>query len=277
MDTDHIFYELFLDHLDWLRDFSGLPLPEECKGSSLTLKQLEIRCDLLLTPKNPQADPHYLIEFQLYHDHSIFNRVELARQIIWKQLNSKKDCRRIDYQPCQVEAAIIFGSEADLPNTCSRSSEGIRILFIDELLDQLKENQPNSPLLAALNPLKDSKPELEKRAAQYYDVIQSCPDLTKDDREVLNEIFLNILFQRFKTKSRKTIQAMIAELTPIKETRVGQELLKEGMQKGREEERRLLVWNMQKNGMSIETISKAVNLSETEIADILSDNSENEA
>ena len=88
METDPIFYELFRDHPDWLRDFTGLPLPSGCKGSSCVLKQLEIRCDLLFEPTDPQIDPHYIVEFQLYHDHSIFNRIELARHLLWKQLSS---------------------------------------------------------------------------------------------------------------------------------------------------------------------------------------------
>ncbi|HRQ87927.1 MAG TPA: hypothetical protein PLA50_03970 [Bacteroidia bacterium] len=40
MDTDHIFHELFRDHPEWLRELTGLPLPEGCRGSALTLNLL---------------------------------------------------------------------------------------------------------------------------------------------------------------------------------------------------------------------------------------------
>jgi len=233
VDTDHIFHELFRDHPEWLREFTGLPLPPGCKGSSCTLKQLEIRCDLFLEPVDP-ADPCYLFEFQLYHDHSIFNRIELGRQILWKLFNSKPDCRRRDFRPREIETVVIFGSRSELPSSHTRHPS-TRVLFIDELLEALETRHPDSPLLAALAPLRSPLPELEKEAAGHYVRIKRCPDLPGEDREALGEIFLNLLLQRFKTKTREEIRQMIAELTPLHKTRAGKELFEEGIQRGREE------------------------------------------
>lgn len=233
MDTDRLFHELFRDHPEWLRELTGLPLPAGCCGSSRTLKQLEIRCDLLLEPEDPQ-DPCYLVEFQLYHDHSIFNRVELARQILWKHLNPKTDCRRRDFVPREVETVVLFGSSSELPASHDRYPL-IRVLFIDELLESLEQRSPGSPLVAALAPLHDSLPKLEKDAAGHYDLIKGNSLLSREDREVLGEIFLLLLLQRFKTKSREELHKMIAELTPLHETRAGKELLEEGIERGMEE------------------------------------------
>lgn len=230
VETDHIFHKLFRAHPDWLRELTGLPLPPGCRGTSCVFKQLEIRCDLLLEPGD-SSDPHYLIEFQLYHDHSIFNRSELARHLLWRQINPRDACRRRDYQPRAVETVVIFGSQTELP-----ASSGLyprtRVLFMDELLEILRARQPLSPLLAALAPLKEPLAELETTAAEHYDRIHRNAQLQEDDREILTEIFLNLLLQRFKNKSREEIRQMIAELTPLHETRAGRELYEDGMEQG---------------------------------------------
>lgn len=235
VDTDNIFYRLFREHPDWLREFTGLPLPDDIRASSQVLKQLEIRCDLVLESSSP-LDPCYIIEFQFYHDHSIFNRAELAKQLLWKHYNSRDDCRRKDFNPRLIETVVIFGSRSELPAKTPDSYPLTQILFFDELLELLGTTHPESPLLPTLLPLCQSLNDLENEAHEHYHSIRSAK-LAEGDREILVEIFLNILLQRFKTKNRDEIRAMIAELTPIKETRVGQELLEEGRDVGRQEGR----------------------------------------
>lgn len=271
LDTDRIFHELFRDHPEWLRELTGLPLPEGCQGSSRILKQLEIRCDLLLESANPD-DPRYLVEFQLYHDHSIFNRIELARQLLWKHLHSRTDCRRRDFSPGVIEAVVLFGSRTELPSSSDRYPQ-IRFLFLDEMLESLRRKRADSPLLAALAPLSEPAAELEKDAASLYRQIQSNAELETEDREVLTEIFLNLLLQRFKTKSRKEIRKMIAELTPLHETRAGRELLEEGieegMKKGIEKGIESLVRRMSAKGKSALEISELTDLSVDQVSRIL--------
>ena len=231
------------------------------------LKQLEIRCDLLLEPSDPR-DPFYLVEFQLYHDHSIFNRIELARQMLWKHLNSRGDCRRRDFRPREVEAVILFGSQSELPSTASRYPSILK-LFIDEQLEALQQRNPESPLTAALFPLNSSIGALEKDAGTHYHRIRQAGDLAREDREILTEIFYNLLLQRFKTKSRKEIKAMIAELTPIHETRVGQELLDEGRKEGQKEGAASLIRRMAAKGRTPAEIAEWTDLPVEEIKSFL--------
>lgn len=267
MDTDRIFHELFRDHPEWLRELTGLPLPSGCRGSSRILKQLEIRCDLLLEPSDPD-DPRYLVEFQLYHDHSIFNRIELARQLLWKHLNSRADCRRRDFRPREIEAVILFGARTELPSSSGRYPQ-VRILFIDEMLESLRQVCPGSPLVAALAPLNEPSAELEKDAAAIYHRLRANVDLPSEDREVLTEIFLNLLLQRFKSKSREEIRKMIAELTPLHETRAGRELLEEGIEKGIEKGIESLVLRMSAKGRKPAEIADLTDLPVEQIARIL--------
>lgn len=264
LDSDHVFLELFRDHPDWLRELTGLPLPHGCRGSARSFKQLEIRCDLLLEPPDP-LDPFHLVEFQIYHDHSIFNRVELARQILWKQINPRKACWRRDYRPREVEAAVIFGSRSEMP-VGRPLHPRIEVLFLDELLDALEARNPASSLLAALSPLREPLPELEKNAAGHYRRINQCDFLPREDQDLLGEIFLLLLLQRFKTKSREEIRKMIAELTPLRKTRAGRELLEEGIEKGVEKGVAEMVRRMSSKGRTPAEIAELTDLSSEEVA-----------
>ena len=267
MDTDHIFHELFRDHPEWLRELTGLPLPPGCRGMSLALKQLEIRCDLVLEPEDAD-EPCIIVEFQLYHDHSIFNRLELERQLLWKHLNPRKDCRRRDFLPREVETIVLFGSRSELPSSHGRHPS-VRVLFLDELLDDLERRRPDSPLLAALSPLRVPLPELEKAAEGHYDRIRLSPDLIHEDREVLSEIFLNLLLQRFKTKTWEEIRQMIAELTPLHKTRAGKDLLAEGIEKGIEKGAANLIRRMIAKGKSPAEIAELTDLPLAEVEKFL--------
>jgi len=234
--TVRLFHELFRTRPEWLRELTGLPLPHGCRGSSPTLKQLEVRCDLLIEPADPD-DPEqirYLFEFQLYHDHSVFHRIELARQILLRQLNPRDECRRRDYRPHAAVSVVVFGSHNELPSSCENHPQ-VRVLFLDELLADLRRRDPDSPLGAALAPLGESLQELENGAAAHYDTLREAVDLDTTSREVLEEVFINLLMQRFKTRTWAEIRTMITELTPLEETRAGQDLIEKGIERGIEQ------------------------------------------
>jgi len=234
VDTDRLFHELFRTRPEWLRELTGLPLPYGCRGSSPTLKQLEVRCDLLIEPDDPDEPEQirYLFEFQLYHDHSVFHRIELARQILLRQLNPRDECRRRDYRPRAAVSVVLFGSRNELPSSCENHPQ-VRVLFLDELLADLRRRDPDSPLGAALAPLGESIEELEKGATEHYDTLRKAVDLDTESREVLEEVFVNLLMQRFKTRTWAEIRTMITELTPLEETRAGQDLIEKGIERGR--------------------------------------------
>jgi predicted transposase YdaD len=82
-----------------------------------------------------------------------------------------------------------------------------------------------------------------------------------DTYSLFHELFLNLLLQRFKTKSREEIRKMIAELTPLHETRAGLELLEEGIES--------LVRRMSSKGRSPAEISDLTDLPVEQISRIL--------
>ena len=82
-----------------------------------------------------------------------------------------------------------------------------------------------------------------------------------DTYSLFHELFLNLLLQRFKAKSREEIRKMIAELTPLHETRAGLELLEEGIES--------LVRRMSSKGRSPAEISDLTDLPVEQISRIL--------
>ncbi|NLT71012.1 MAG: hypothetical protein GXX91_10000, partial [Verrucomicrobiaceae bacterium] len=87
--------------------------------------------------------------------------------------------------------------------------------------------------------------------------------------EVLGEIFLLLLLQRFKTKSREELRKMIAELTPLHETRAGKELLEEGIERGHAKGVADLVRRMLAKGRTPAEIAELTDLSVAEITRLL--------
>jgi hypothetical protein len=98
-DTDHIFNELLRDRPVWLREPTGLPLPPGCRARSLSMKQMEIRRDLVLKPEDTNEAP-VIVESQLYYDHAIFNHGAFHGCL-------PQDCSRSQPPPKTLDAVFI--------------------------------------------------------------------------------------------------------------------------------------------------------------------------
>ncbi len=231
METDTALFEIFESNPDRFEELTDLPLPEFKSAKSQTLKKtLQVTCDLLFEPVS-KAAPHWIAELQMYFDHSIFNRADLARAMVWKSLNKSSDCLRMGYQPREVKGIVIFGDRTLLPGNLDRHSS-IEFLFLDELIEKLRTRNPDSPLLAVLAPLIVDDNQLEKQASTYYNAIRSNPNLKDDERKVLSNVFIHFISQRFKHFDSQQFQTMLAKLTPIEETCVGKELIEKGIRTG---------------------------------------------
>ncbi|MEZ5299991.1 MAG: DUF2887 domain-containing protein [Verrucomicrobiales bacterium] len=265
METDHTFYELFSHRPEWLAALTGVDLPKIKEAHALSFKAAEARCDLVLEPVDSR-EVHTLVEFQFYFDWSIFNRTELSRQLLWRKLNLQDDCRRRRYRPRAVQSLVIFGSPKQIPPT---DSCGAAVFVFDDLLDALRDREPNSPLLPVFSPLFDSAAHLEKNAKIHYRQIVDRRDLSDADRRLLTEIYLRLIAQRFKDKSPELLRKMIAELTPLAETSLGKSLLAEGRAEGRAqgqlEARADLIRSMKSRGLSDAQIAEFTGLQAEEI------------
>ena len=233
METDAALFEIFEANPARFAELTNRHLPSFRSATSPTLKKsVQVACDLYFEPVNP-ADPHWIGELQFYFDHSIFNRTDSARSMIWNKLNPRKDCLRTSYQPIEVRGIVVFGTHKHLPPQTDRHPT-IEFLFLDDLIKDLKKRDPSSPLLAVLAPLVDTKRQLEKHAEKYYGALQGNPDIKEEERAILSDVFIHFLSQRFKDLTIQELLKMIAQLTPIEETQVGKELIEQGIEQGEE-------------------------------------------
>lgn len=109
----------------------------------------------------------------------------------------------------------------------------VQAFQLREVLEALEQRQPGHPLVATFQPvLLSNEATLQAHAVEYYQRIEQSP-LAAPLKEALIEVFIDWLWQRFGTLSKKEIEAMIlGDITHLKNTRAGQELIAEGEEQG---------------------------------------------
>lgn len=162
METDHALFELVSLNPDWVEELTGQNLPPFASAESKTFKKIKVECDVHLTPVVPDDD-HYIVEFQMYHDHSVFIRTDQARAALWRKLNDPDDCLLKKYRPVDVRGIVIFGGRSHIPKDKQHHPK-VQYFLIQDLYDSLKKRHPNSPLLPVLAPLVEKAKDLEKTA-----------------------------------------------------------------------------------------------------------------
>lgn len=99
---------------------------------------------------------------------------------------------------------------------------------------------PNaSPLLNVLRPLLATDvEEVEREGPQWVEAIQQMPQLDAGQHSVLVDLLVKFIMQKFVELPYKELERML-KLTPLEQTRAGQELMElgeiKGLEKGLEE------------------------------------------
>lgn len=267
METDHQLYELFRKKPRWFEELSGVLLPLHCRCRSISQKKCESRSDLVYEPlptsTHGRRNHHTIVEFQFYFDQSIFERIGLARHLLWRDINPTTDCQKKSFHPRPVRGVVIFNRKSNIPKKASHHPD-IEHFLLEDLLINLRIRNPDSLVLDILAPLHENRKELEKSASKHYDDITKRTDLDDDERELAEEIFLNFLIQRFKGKNTDFISKMIADLPPISKTVVGKELIEQGIErgidKGIEQRNREIAFHLKNTGSSVEHIAEVLQI-----------------
>jgi predicted transposase YdaD len=100
------------------------------------------------------------------------------------------------------------------------------------LAELLTENSPQSPLLHVLRPLVVSEAnEVRRRASQWAAEIRESKAFTAAAQVRLLDLLTTLIVQRFSNMTREEIDKML-QLTPLEQTRAGQELIEQGIEQG---------------------------------------------
>lgn len=229
MQTDKQIFQVFQAQPSWLFELTGLPSPGRCELRSLTVKELERRADGLVVPLDP-LETLTLVEFQFQADPEIYLRIAEAMAAAQRAYGLRP-----------VQGFVFFG-RADLDPQTEPWTQIVPSFVLLDLLREFESRQPDHPLVAVFQPLlQPDSQTLEKQAVNYYRAIKTSK-LKPREKTTLLDVFVNWLEQRFRTKNRQEIEAMlITELPSLEETESGKDLIRLGEARGekRGEERGL--------------------------------------
>ena len=221
MKTDKELYRIFAAMPEWLFQLTGLPSPGKCSLRSFTVKALQRDADGVVVPEDV-TQPLTVVEFQFQKDATIYNRT-VAEMLGVQEANGLR--------PVQ---GIVFFSNSSLDPHTEPWNHVVKAFVLRDVLEEFEREQPNHPLVAVFKPLliaQDST--LEAEAAGHYRTIKNCV-LETSVKAALQDAFVSWLQQRFKSKRKQEIEAMLGldELPALEETESGKDLIRIGEERG---------------------------------------------
>ena len=231
MRTDSLFYQLFQNCPIVLFELLGNtdPRTSTYSFSSQEVKQSSFRIDGILVPPIYARDlPIYFVEVQGYRD---------TKGDLYPSLFSEIFLYLNDYRPVNDwRAVVIFTKrrlDPGLPLQYQDFANNLRLQRI--YLDELTVDVSNSSLELGVLQLIGVKPETAPQQAR--NLIARITEVTDAARQrQILELVETVLIYKFPELSRQEIEQMLG-LNELKQTRVYQEALEEGIEQGRLEGR----------------------------------------
>jgi len=231
--TDNLFYRLFQEAPAILLQLGGVSPAESAQQASgytfrsVELKQTAFRIDGVLLPHSLQGDaydrPVWFAEVQFQKDQELYHRLFSELTLFLRQNPTIPDWRVVVLFPRHS----LEPDRTDLYREFLQSDRMFRV-FIEDL-----PATADLPLSLALVKLIT---EPESRAIDAArNLLERVPQETVEYLSVadLLDLIKTIVMYKFERLSREEIEAMLG-LADLKQTRVYQEALEEGLEKGLE-------------------------------------------
>ena len=226
MQTDALFYELFMVEPESVFQLMQLKLEGKYSFESVTVKTTEKRLDGLCR-RVDGTGPNVFVEIQGYDDPKIYWRVLREVATYYEQHD--------DTNPFIV--IVLFLDKQDDPANFpfSRTTPPNQLLrgYLPDCLNAIE--QPG--ILMVLQPLVATKAEVFEHAQIWKQCLQELP-FPEEKISKLVELLEFAIRQRLPNLSEQEIRTML-QLTPLEETRAGKELMfaseQRGQAKGRQE------------------------------------------
>jgi predicted transposase/invertase (TIGR01784 family) len=236
--TDSLFYQIFLRFPDSFFDLIGQPQPGAAnyQFTSQEVKQLSFRLDGLFIPlREDSQQPLYLVEVQFQADDTLYYRLFAELFLFLKQYQPPHPWQIVVIYPhrgVEREQSLHFGEILNLSS--------VRRIYLDEL--------PHNPSLGigVIKLVVESETEAVRTAQTLIERTREEITDQSSQRQLIN-LIESIIIYKLPQKSREEIEAMF-ELSDLKQTRVYQEALAEGeergLERGLERGERLVVENL---------------------------------
>jgi len=232
--TDSLFYQIFLRFPDSFFDLIGQPQPGAAnyQFTSQEVKQLSFRLDGLFIPlREDIQQPLYLVEVQFQPDDTLYYRLFAELFLFLRQYQPPHPWQIVVIYPhrgVEREQSLHFGEILNLAS--------VRRIYLDEL--------PQNPSLGigVIKLVVESETEAVRTAQTLIERTREEITDQSSQRQLIN-LIESIIIYKLPQKSREEIEAMF-ELSDLKQTRVYQEALAEGEERGLEQGERLVVENL---------------------------------
>ena len=257
MKTDSLFYTIFQE-LPFVF-FALLSIPEstttQYQFTSQELKQLALRLDGLFLPLIPDSQlPFYIVEVQFQPDPYLYDRLFNELLVYIRQYRPPHPWRLVVIYPNRQTEII-----NDLYFTELIQLSNVTRIYINELSSPDTTSLPIQLLKLIIEP-ETTAPDLATEIARQAKI--EIADLTI--RENLINLLETIIVYKLPHKSREEIAAMFSS-TDLKQTKFYQEVFTEGVQEGRDEERKILIQRLVGRGISFEEIAQMLDISVGEV------------
>jgi predicted transposase/invertase (TIGR01784 family) len=236
--TDSLFYQIFLRFPDSFFDLIGQPQPVAAnyQFTSQEVKQLSFRLDGLFMPlREDSQQPLYLVEVQFQPDDTLYYRLFAELFLFLRQYQPPHPWQIVVIYPhrgVEREQSLHFGEILNLSS--------VRRIYLDEL--------PQNPSLGigVIKLVVESETAAVRTAQTLMERTREEITDQSSQRQLIN-LIESIIIYKLPQKSREEIEAMF-ELSDLKQTRVYQEALAEGeergLERGLERGERLVVENL---------------------------------
>lgn len=230
MQTDGTIYQYLSIGSEAFRVLTGgIILSGAYSFSSITLKGVERRIDAMFEPQDHDG-PVYIVEFQAQW-----------KPAAWYNLVAKIGLYGEQYPARQIRGVLIFPYRSDeakqARNLATIATDMVSIVYLENFLPRLIEQEPNNPYIAVLAPLIwDDEKSLQHMAPQLWRTVHTAP-VPIAIRDKLEDILEFWFFERFKNFSEQEVLTMLQILTPLEETRAYQSILAKGIMRGKAEGR----------------------------------------
>ena len=216
MNTDKELNQIFAAAPTELYTLLNLPAPRAARARSESFKVLETSTDLVVEPQPLEnSTPVLITEFQGYRDKQFLPKLMVRCGLFRVQHpHQAVRCHAI-YLDREFESAAVDDGGMFQP----------QVHYLPDLIRQLEQTHPNSPILSVLHPLTAAtEVELTSTVAADYDNLRTTTELDPEQRAAWLNVFHFWLMKRLKKTIVEIQNMLITNFPEVEELPWGQEL-----------------------------------------------------
>jgi predicted transposase YdaD len=219
--SDHEIYELFKTEPRFLDVFIPMNPDATYTYESITFKKVQRSCDGMLKSSDPN-EATVILEFQMQKNPDIYARIMSEIAIYHREHLEKK-----------VRGVIIFKDTKTDPgdhnwSQVAKTCPGLlKVLYLNQIYEDLKRTQPNSPLQAVFAPfVEKDRNYIRQNAKKWSYQIDALPYLP-EQRERMFDVYLSFLVDRLPGITKKEFLNMSPLARDLSHTQFYKDVAKE--------------------------------------------------